>query len=118
MFRFLLAAVFSSVAVSAQVEPFGKVLDKYECSGMGAEGRYHYTLTIEKIEDNYFFRWGNDYEGVGFLQGNRLAVVFWGGRTHGVMLYEVRPGQLVGSWAGGDGKVYSETCLSGLQARR
>ena len=63
MFRFLLATVFvGSVAVSAQVEPLGKVLDKYECSGIGAEGQYHYTLTIEKMDDNYFLRKRTDYK--------------------------------------------------------
>ena len=107
-----------ALLLALQVGLSGDVLPKYECNGTGYSGEYKYTLTIEKQGDNYFLRWGNDYEGMGFLQGNRLAVVYISGHLVGVMLYEVWPGRLVGSWAGGDGKVYKENCTVGIQARR
>ena len=111
----LVAAVFLFNAPAAVAdEP--DITGKYNCEGTNPGGKtYRGTVTITKKGDAYYLKWslnaGDTYAGIGILEGNVLAVSYYGGIT-GVVVYRVeKGGKLVGKWsiADGKGKVYTET---------
>lgn len=88
----------------------------YQCSGEAPRGAYQVPLSIQAKGDNYFLTWGDGtLVGLGVLQGNQLAVSFVDMKSGGlgVILYEIKGGQLFGRWAVGDGKFYQESCMAG-----
>lgn len=109
-----LVALFLLVAALASQVP--QVLEHYNCQGMSPDGEYQFPLTVKVQGDNYLFSWADDLViGLGIRQDDYLAVAFVNtliGKV-GVVQYQVRPGQLIGKWAGGGGKVYQELCLGG-----
>jgi hypothetical protein len=81
---------------------------------------YRGSVGITKNGDSYDFKWtllsGESYSGVGIIDGDKLAVGFYGvtGGTayYGVVHYRIeKGGKLEGKWSvgGGNGKVYTET---------
>ena len=108
------AVLFTSPA-SARQSP--KILDKYDCRGMGQEGQYTTPLTIERNGDTYSLRWSNSF-GEGFRHENQLVAFYLLGSFHGVILYQIADGRLVGNWMfEGDDKTYTESCVAGLNAK-
>ncbi len=107
-----LALFFAAPAVAA--EP--NITGKYNCEGTNPAGKiYRGTVTIIKKGDAHYLKWslnaGDTYAGIGILEGNVLAVSYYGGAS-GVVVYRVqKDGKLVGKWAVADGKgrVYTET---------
>ena len=97
--------------------PQPEVLKSYNCSGISGGRSYETVLTVSEREKNFLFNWNDGNQGMGFRTDNKLAVVFLtpkGGL--GVVLYTITHGRMEGLWAGGDGQIYPETCISGLLA--
>lgn len=110
-----------SGAVAGRQAP--KVQGKYECSGSAPDGsRYQFPLVVKTHGDNFYFFWEKSpMVGIGILSKGDLVVgiVNHANDSPIVVVYEVRAGQLNGIWAGGDGKIYKESCLvSGLVRAR
>jgi hypothetical protein len=109
------AIVFVTVCAAGAAEP--DITGKYNCEGTNPVGQtYRGTVEITKKGDIYYLKWalntGDTEKGVGLLEGNVLAVSYYGGTTSGVVVYRVeKDGKLVGRWtiADGNGKVYTET---------
>lgn len=113
-----LLLLMSTVLLLAQ-EPVA-IGSHYECRGVNPDGtRYTLALDIDRQEENYFLRWADGAQlGIGLRDGDWLAVAFVNvslGATS-VALYQIRPGQLVGRWADGDGHLLREECLAGQPA--
>lgn len=112
----LLTALF----IGSPLLAFGqevKVLEKYQCRGVGQNGQYTTPLTIERNGENYILRWTDSY-GEGFRYGDQLVVFYLLGSGHGAMLYQILDGRLNGYWMfEGDTKVYTEFCVAGILAK-
>src|SRR5262245_14578059 len=80
------------------------IVGNYKCEGTNPDGQvYKGTVQIKKDGDAYAVTWaigqGDNYKGIGILEGNVLAVSYYGGIT-GVVVYRVeKGGKLVGKWA-------------------
>jgi hypothetical protein len=111
-----LVAVVLFFAAPAAIAAEPDITGKYNCEGTNPDGKtYKGTVQIVKKGDAYYLKWaigaGDNYAGVGILEGNVLAVSYYGGIS-GVVVYRVeKGGKLVGKWsiADGKGKVYTET---------
>ena len=101
------------LAASPTIQP------KYQCRGDTPQGRYNLPLQIQNKGDNYFLFWGNgEMQGIGFRKENRLSVAFVNliNNGVGVIVYEIKDDSMQGYWAGGDGRIYQESCSIGLKA--
>ena len=98
-----------------------KVEPTYWCHGQTPKESYDLPLTVEVKGENYFLRWADGIMvGLGLRKGDWLSVAFvnTANGSVGTVLYEIKPGQLVGTWTGGDGDVYPESCLAGGKPSR
>jgi hypothetical protein len=110
------AAVIFALATGCRAADTKDITGRYSCEGTNPAGQtYKGTVEITKKGDTYHLAWsigaGDNYEGLGILEGDTLAVSYYGGAT-GVVVYKVQKGgKLVGKWAvvEGEGKVYTET---------
>jgi len=90
------------------------VVGTYKCEGGSGDTKYSGTVTIAKKGDAYQVTWklGGDenYKGIGVLQGDVLAVSYYGSMS-GVVAYKVEGDKLTGKWTmvKGDGTVSTET---------
>jgi len=92
------------------------ITGSYDCEGTNPDGKtYKGKVEISKDGDIYHVKWaigaGDNYEGIGILEGDVFAVSYYGG-INGVVVYRVQKGgSLAGKWSivGGKGKVYTET---------
>ena len=85
----------------------------YTCEGVSPEGKYAISLEVVQQGDNYLLLWAEEngsYGGFGILVGDQLAGVFVANGDVGVILYEVKGGELHGVWTIGDRVKYTEVC--------
>ncbi len=86
---------------SENAEP-SEIAGTYAVTGTNEDGSaYEGSLVVRPRGSVYQFSWatGNDYEGVGVVDGSTVAVG-WGAPECGVALYEVQDdGALMGAWA-------------------
>ncbi|AFY36004.1 hypothetical protein [Calothrix sp. PCC 7507] len=79
------------------------IIGQYKCEGTNADGRtYKGKVAISKQGNAYYLRWvvgkNQNFTGVGVLEGNVLAVSYYGSFT-GVVAYRVEDSsRLVGKW--------------------
>jgi hypothetical protein len=82
--------------------PPADIAGTYSVTGTNPDGSaYEGALTVTTRGSVYQFSWatGNDYEGVGVVDGNTVAVG-WGGPECGAVLYRMADdGSLQGQWA-------------------
>lgn len=94
---------------------------EYLCHGVTPQGSYDVLLSVEKKSNNYLVTWHDiaiKAKGLGLRSDNTLAVYFVSDKgQHGVALYNISLGGLEGTWAVGDGKVYTETCTLGWPSK-
>lgn len=95
----------------------------YESQGIGVSGEpYRGLVEVVKRGDGiYSLQWLSGSLGVGIVQGDVLAVSFFGVGPDeisiGVALYKIKPGQLVGEWANyGYSTVYPEILTKTTEA--
>lgn len=103
------------VAVSLQDKSL-EVPGKYACSGTNPNGAYEIAVEVQKSEDNYLFSWNKGTMiGLGIRNGDLISVAFVNRLTGrvGIVVYEVKPGQLAGTWSSGGGKTFKEDCIVG-----
>ena len=96
-----------------------ELASRYECAGAVDGEHYRAPLTVTARGDHYVLDWRNGtIIGLGLRDENRLSVAFVQVSSGGVGVasYQIRPGQLLGRWAVGDGQVYREDCLVGQPA--
>lgn len=94
----------------------GSITGDYRCEGDAGGGhKYAGTVSISQKGDVYMVVWklahNETYAGIGILQGDVLAVSYYGNMT-GVVAYKVESdNKLVGKWTmvKGDGEVRTET---------
>jgi hypothetical protein len=115
-------AIVSPTAVTQNGQPDQKdaeTLDgTYLCEGVRPDGTtYHGTVVIQRHNGAYQLMWSvgreEQYLGLGVLNGDVLAVSYFGG-IPGVVAYKVDGGnraRLVGQWtvANADGRLFGET---------
>ncbi len=79
------------------------IIGQYKCEGTNADGRtYKGKVEISKKGNAYYLRWvvgkNQNFTGVGILEGNVLAVSYYGSFT-GVVAYKVEDSSLlIGKW--------------------
>ena len=87
---------------SENAAPASDISGTYNVTGTNQDGSaYQGSLVVTTRGSVYQFSWatGNDYEGVGIVNGNTVAVG-WGGPECGAALYRMsRDGSLEGQWA-------------------
>ena len=84
----------------------------YLCQGIGPDGAYQSSFTVQVMGDNYFVAWPDlKTIGMGFRSKNDFSAVYLtpNGQV-GTALYRIKNKKLEGSWTGGDKKVYREVC--------
>jgi hypothetical protein len=92
------------------------IVGSYKAQGTNNDGKtYQGEVEITRKGDAYYFLWkigaGDEYQGVGLLEGDVLSVSYFGG-TSSIAVYKVEKGpKLVGRWTFPEakGKVYTET---------
>jgi hypothetical protein len=103
MLRFLVLPLLLALLPSPPADPPAgerKLEGTYDVSGTNVDGTaYTGTLTVTRRGSVYQFSWatGNDYEGIGLLAGDFVAVGF-GGEACGVVAYALDDGALEGVW--------------------
>lgn len=114
----VLLTVVSWIA-RAQAAQLPELASRYECAGTVDGEHYQAPLTVTARGDHYVLDWQNGtIIGLGLRDENRLSVAFvqLSNGGVGVASYQIRPGQLLGRWAVGNGQVYREDCLVGQPA--
>jgi hypothetical protein len=89
------------------------IAGKWKCKGTNPNGKeYEGTVEITKDGDTYKVAWtlgggADNYDGVGILEGDVLAVSF----GDGVVVYKIEKDKMSGKWTTPDskGKVFTET---------
>jgi hypothetical protein len=120
MMKWILAGWLVGAAIGAQTpaEPLAAV---YTCDGVGEEGNYTLDLKVDLFDETYIFTWLDDgrpvMRGLALRDTDQLAVALVS-RGVGVALYRMVDQRLVGSWSGGDGHRYNETCERGTAKSR
>jgi hypothetical protein len=111
----ILAALVVGIApvnVQSSVDPSGA----YRCDGVSPDGQaYRAAVQIDRNGDTFIVRWltprGVVNVGVGVMNGNTLAVGYFGASA-GVVIYKIDGNkQLTGEWTDleASGQVYKET---------
>jgi hypothetical protein len=104
-----------TLAVDARAQAKPSIVGNYTCVGMNPQGgTYRGSVSIIRMGDTYMMNWvvGTEkYAGIGILEGDVLAVSYYG-TASGVVVYKVeKGGKLSGKWTlpSAKGKVYTET---------
>ena len=103
LFTSLVVLLAAQVPRSAMAEsPTAELQGTYDGSGTDADGTgYRTTVRIEKRGDVYYLQWqfpsGPTAVGIGILDGNVLAVSYYG-TSVGVVLYRIDGTTLDGHW--------------------
>lgn len=92
------------------------ITGQYKCEGTNADGnRYRGTVKINQTGNVYYVKWiigqNQNFNGVGILEGNVLAVSYYGSFS-GVVAYKIESSsRLVGKWTTptDKGRIYTET---------
>lgn len=100
-FAICAAATLALASTATCRADLADVAGVYHCEGSNADGS-HYTGKVKITSEGGAYRvhwWiaGQEYSGIGVVQGNVLAVAFYGA-TRGVIAYSIETGTLVGKW--------------------
>jgi hypothetical protein len=114
-FALLLLAAFIVAIAPVYVQTTHDPSGAYRCDGVSPDGQaYRAAVQIDKNGDTFIVRWltprGVVNVGVGVLNGNTLAVGYFGASA-GVVIYKIDNKQLTGEWTDleASGQIYKET---------